>query len=106
MAPAIEGWLLKRGHAGQAKRRFFVLLGPVLAYYRGQAPEEKQVPRGQLVLGPESRVIKVPGRRGALASFFRAWAKGGPGMAGSRMSFAVCAPQSTDVLILGILHVD
>lgn len=60
----MEGWLLKRGHVGPAKRRYFVLQGPVLAYYGAPAAEERQAPRGQLVLGPDSRVVEVPGRRG------------------------------------------
>jgi hypothetical protein len=61
----MEGYLLKRGQMGTTKRRYFVLEGPVLAYYAGPAPEERGVPRGRLVLGPDSRVVEVTGRRGA-----------------------------------------
>lgn len=63
----MEGWLLKRGQMGTAKRRYFVLEGPVLAYYGSHVPEERQAPRGQLVLGPDSRVVELTGRRGACA---------------------------------------
>ena len=61
--PAMEGFLVKRGQMGTAKRRYFVLAGPVLAYFA--APEDdRTVPRGQLILDAQSRVAEVTGRRG------------------------------------------
>lgn len=65
-AGRMEGWLLKRGQMGTAKRRYFVLDGKVLAYYGGDTAEERQqAPRGQLVLGPDARFAEATGRRGA-----------------------------------------
>lgn len=56
----MEGYLLKRGQAA-AKKRYFVLQGSNLTYY-GQKDEE--VPRGHMVLGPDSRIIELAGKKG------------------------------------------
>ena len=60
MAPTMEGYLLKRGQM-TAKRRYFTLKGSNLTYY---GAKEEDIPRGQLTLGPDSRIVEITGKRG------------------------------------------
>lgn len=60
MAPAMEGYLLKRGQM-TAKKRWFVLDGSNLTYY---GAKEEDIPRGQLTLGADSRILEITGKRG------------------------------------------
>lgn len=60
MAPIIEGYLLKRGNM-TAKRRYFALEGINLTYF---GSKEETVPRGQLQLGADSRVVGLAGGKG------------------------------------------
>jgi hypothetical protein len=61
--PIIEGYLLKRGNM-TTKRRYFVLDGINLTYF---GAKEETVPRGQLQLGADSKVVGLQGGKGRWA---------------------------------------